>query len=255
MHFTLGQWSESWPPSLIPNFLFHCFSLFLPHLRTLAHEKRSENCLRFATSGASLYLYPLLKRNITFSSREKKILAKSFAHAISEHHRDFEHAYVYWIWLCGSASRLCYNKVWDLVIFYWFVLSMRMQVTLDWPPGLSFRQPLHGAGRKESSGTGLRSSGTDIPWPLKHFKLSLLFILVFLITLVEDGKSWSLRARPHDPVIIPCMIMRFCDETKESWIFSEKKWKRSASLTVASSLHRDSVATFPSDLKKKNKQI
>ena len=29
------------------------------------------------------------------SSREKKILAKLFAHAISEHYRDFEHANVY----------------------------------------------------------------------------------------------------------------------------------------------------------------
>ena len=35
---------------------------------------------------------------------KKKILAKRFAHAISVHYRDFEHAYVYWIWLRGSAS-------------------------------------------------------------------------------------------------------------------------------------------------------
>ena len=35
---------------------------------------------------------------------KKKILAKQFAHAISVHYRDFEHAYVYWIWLRGSAS-------------------------------------------------------------------------------------------------------------------------------------------------------
>ena len=39
-------------------------------------------------------------------SREKKFLAKQFAHAISArvHHRDLEHAYVYRIWLRGSAS-------------------------------------------------------------------------------------------------------------------------------------------------------
>ena len=38
-------------------------------------------------------------------SREKKnFLAKRFAHSISVHYRDFEHAYVYWIWLRGSAS-------------------------------------------------------------------------------------------------------------------------------------------------------
>ena len=35
---------------------------------------------------------------------KKKILAKQFAHAISVHYRDFDHAYVYWIWLRGSAS-------------------------------------------------------------------------------------------------------------------------------------------------------
>ena len=34
----------------------------------------------------------------------KTFLAKRFAHAISEHCRDLEHAYVYWIWLRGSAS-------------------------------------------------------------------------------------------------------------------------------------------------------
>ena len=43
------------------------FSLFLPHLRILAHEKRSGNCPRFGTSGPSLCLYPLLSRNIIFS--------------------------------------------------------------------------------------------------------------------------------------------------------------------------------------------
>ena len=29
---------------------------------------------------------------------------KRFAHAMSVHYRDLEHAYVYWIWLRGSAS-------------------------------------------------------------------------------------------------------------------------------------------------------
>ena len=38
------------------------------------------------------------------SREKKKFLAKRFAHAISVHYRDFEHAYVYWIWLRGSAS-------------------------------------------------------------------------------------------------------------------------------------------------------
>ena len=73
---------------------------------------RSENCLRFGTGGPSLCLYPLLSRNIIFcpsltmAARAKKILPKRFAHAISVsvHYRDFEHAYVNWIWLRGSAS-------------------------------------------------------------------------------------------------------------------------------------------------------
>ena len=53
--------------ALMPSLLFRCFSLFLPHLRTLAQEKRSQNCLRFGTGGPSLCLYPLLSRNIVFS--------------------------------------------------------------------------------------------------------------------------------------------------------------------------------------------
>ena len=51
---------------LMLSLLFRCFSLFLPHLRTLAQGKRSENCLRFGTGGPSLCLYPLLSRNILF---------------------------------------------------------------------------------------------------------------------------------------------------------------------------------------------
>ena len=78
------------------------FSLFLLHLRTLAQEKRSQNCLRFGTDGPSLCLCSLLSRNIIFfpaltmaARAKKKIMAKRFAHAISVHYRDFEHAYVY----------------------------------------------------------------------------------------------------------------------------------------------------------------
>ena len=86
--------------ALMPSLLFRCFSLFLPHLRTLAQEKRLQNCLRFGTGGQSLCLYQLLSRNVIFSlsqttaARAKKILANLFAHAISEHYLDFEHAYV-----------------------------------------------------------------------------------------------------------------------------------------------------------------
>ena len=42
------------------------FPLFFSLLRTLAREKRSENCLRFGTGGPSLCLYLLLSRNIIF---------------------------------------------------------------------------------------------------------------------------------------------------------------------------------------------
>ena len=103
LHFTLGQWSESWRSP---------FPLFFSLSRTLAREKRSENCLRFGTGGPSLSLYLLLSLNVIFctaltmATRAKKnFLAKQFAHAISSvHYRDFENAYVYWIWLPGSAS-------------------------------------------------------------------------------------------------------------------------------------------------------
>ena len=76
-------------------------SLFLPHLRTLAQEKKSENCLRFGTGGPGLCLYPLLSQNIVFfptqtmaARAKKEFLAKRFAHSIIAHYRDFEHAYV-----------------------------------------------------------------------------------------------------------------------------------------------------------------
>ena len=44
---------------------------------------------------------------LTMAARAKKkqnILAKWCACTISVHYWDFEHAYVYWIWLCDSAS-------------------------------------------------------------------------------------------------------------------------------------------------------
>ena len=52
--------------ALMPSLLFRCFSLFLPHLRTLAQEERSQNCLRFGTGGPSLCFYQLLSPNIIF---------------------------------------------------------------------------------------------------------------------------------------------------------------------------------------------
>ena len=51
--------------------------------------------------------YNILPRANDGRSREKKYLAKRFAHAISHwsvHYQDLELAYVYWIWWRGSAS-------------------------------------------------------------------------------------------------------------------------------------------------------
>ena len=48
--------------------------------------------------------YNIFPRADNGRSREKKFQAKRFAHAISVHCRDLKHAYVYWIWLRGSAS-------------------------------------------------------------------------------------------------------------------------------------------------------
>ena len=84
----------------MPSFLFRCFSLFLPHLRTLAHEKRPVNL--------SSFLEPVGRVSVcshnSGRSREKIIPGEAIS---SRHQRalsDFEHAYVYWIWLRGSAS-------------------------------------------------------------------------------------------------------------------------------------------------------
>ena len=103
---------------LMPSFLFHCFSLLLPHLYSSPTEKRSERFLRFATSGSSLCLYPLLLRNIIFFAALTRVARakKKFAHAISEHYLDFEHAYVYWIWLRGSTSYVIHNILTDAFI-------------------------------------------------------------------------------------------------------------------------------------------
>ena len=45
-------------------------------------------------------------------SREKKILAKQFAHAISVQYQDLVHTYVYWIWLRSSASYVIMYFLW-----------------------------------------------------------------------------------------------------------------------------------------------
>ena len=59
LHFALGQIRtvKRIVMALMPSLIFRCFSLFLPHLRTLAQEKRSENCLHFGTGGLSLGIH------------------------------------------------------------------------------------------------------------------------------------------------------------------------------------------------------
>ena len=97
--------------ALMPSPLFRCFSLFLPHLRTLAQEKRSEIVFVLGlVGGVSVSIHYCRETSEYFSPCQqwplagKKILAKQSARAITVHYRDLEHAYVSWIWLHGSAS-------------------------------------------------------------------------------------------------------------------------------------------------------
>ena len=86
----------------MPSLLFRCFSLFLPHLRTLALREKVGKLSSFWDWWAEpLFVSIIVAKYILFPranngrSCEKKFLAKRFAHAISVHYRDFEHAYVY----------------------------------------------------------------------------------------------------------------------------------------------------------------
>ena len=59
----------------------------LLHLRTLAQEKRSENCFRFGTGGPSFCLYPLLSQNIIFcTALTMAARAKKSETICSRHH-------------------------------------------------------------------------------------------------------------------------------------------------------------------------
>ena len=59
------------------SFLFRCFSLFLPHLKTLALEKKPENCVCFESSGPSLCIQQssvniIFFPELTMAARAKK---------------------------------------------------------------------------------------------------------------------------------------------------------------------------------------
>ena len=94
----------------------------------------------FVSTGAHHSWYPLLSRNIIFcpaqtmAARVKKnFLAERFAQAISVsvHYRDFEHAYVYWIWLRGSASYVIFNKLTSDFYASVLLLTMNFVITLS----------------------------------------------------------------------------------------------------------------------------
>ena len=79
----------------MPSHLFRCFSLFLPHLRTLAQEKRSEIVFVLGlVGGVSVSIHhcrEIFFPTLTMATRaKKKFLAKRFAHPISArvHHRE-----------------------------------------------------------------------------------------------------------------------------------------------------------------------
>ena len=95
--------------ALLPSLLPRCFSLFLPHLRTLAQEKRSQNCLRFGTGGPSLCIHYIVTKYNIFPranngrSREKNSCEAICSRRISAHYRDFEHA----LRILNLIARLC----------------------------------------------------------------------------------------------------------------------------------------------------
>ena len=132
--------------ALMPSLLFRCFSLFLPHLRTLAQGKRSENCLRFGTGGPSLCLYPLLSRNILFfpaltmAARAKK---KNSGEAICSRYKCALSGF--WarlsiLNLIARLCQLCYNYYCNAWILHnWlnnqFYLSVKLSIygkKLNW---------------------------------------------------------------------------------------------------------------------------
>ena len=83
---------------------FPLFFSFSASFKNSSPREKVGNCLRFGTGGWSLCFYPgimvakylnIFPHANTMAARaKKKFLAKRFAHAIGEHYRDLEHAYV-----------------------------------------------------------------------------------------------------------------------------------------------------------------
>ena len=57
--------------ALMPSFLFRCFSLFLPRVKPIAHEKRPENCVCWVSVSISLAKYNIFPSADNGCSREK----------------------------------------------------------------------------------------------------------------------------------------------------------------------------------------
>ena len=114
LHFSLGQWSESWRRWCRVS--FPLFLSFFASFKNSSEKKvrkivfglwlvdRISVCIHYCREIDNIF--PALTM-ATMAARAKKkqnkTPAKRFAHAISVHYRDFEHSCVYGKWLRGSS--------------------------------------------------------------------------------------------------------------------------------------------------------
>ena len=99
LHFTLGQWSESWRRRCRVSFSVVFLLVSASFKNSSSREKVGKLSSFWDWWAESLFLsiivakYNILSRANTGHSRKKnkKILAKRFARAIGVHYRDFEH--------------------------------------------------------------------------------------------------------------------------------------------------------------------
>ena len=88
------------------SFLSRCLSLFLPHLRTLAQEKRSENSLPFGTGGPSLFVFVIVAKYNIFPWANNKASGEAIC---SRSQCALSGFWARWIWLRGSARYVIMN--------------------------------------------------------------------------------------------------------------------------------------------------